>query len=197
MNDYGLIEMTGVSFHADKPWILVKPNKKYIEAEIKWYESMSLDVRDLFKIYGKEVKIWKDVSGKNGFINSNYGHLVFSDWNSEQYTKVFNTLKNDQNSRRAVMIYTNPEMHREYERYGANDFVCTNVVQYFIHNDIMSVVVQMRSNDAVFGYGNDWAWQNHILKMLASDLKVKPGKITWQVGSLHVYPRHFKYLENL
>ena len=192
-----MIEMTGVSFHADKPWILVKPNKKYFKAELEWYDSMSLDVQDLFKIYGKEVKIWKDVSGKKGFINSNYGHLVFSEWNHEQYTKVFNELRDNPNSRRGVMIYTNPEMHREYCRYDANDFVCTNVVQYFIRDKKLSCVVQMRSNDAVFGYGNDYAWQKRVLEMLASDLLIKPGKICWQVGSLHVYPRHFKYLENL
>ena len=49
----------------------------------------------------------------------------------------------------------------------------------------------MRSNDVVFGYKNDYAWQQHVLEMLADDLEIAPGFITWQVQNLHVYERHF------
>jgi thymidylate synthase len=49
----------------------------------------------------------------------------------------------------------------------------------------------MRSNDAIFGFKNDRAWQHHVLTKLAADLNVEVGNITWQVGSLHVYARHF------
>jgi len=49
----------------------------------------------------------------------------------------------------------------------------------------------MRSNDVVFGYKNDVAWQQHVLNMVASRLYKDPGTITWQVQNLHVYERHF------
>jgi len=49
----------------------------------------------------------------------------------------------------------------------------------------------MRSNDVVFGYKNDYAWQVHVHEQLANDLGVIPGEIHWNVGSLHVYERHF------
>tara|TARA_B100000902_G_scaffold218363_1_gene207508 strand:- start:417 stop:662 length:246 start_codon:yes stop_codon:yes gene_type:complete len=60
----------------------------------------------------------------------------------------------------------------------------------------------MRSNDVVFGYRNDFAWQKYVLKKLVRDLnnlgenKYSIGDITWQVGSLHVYERHFKFIDN-
>ena len=79
----------------------------------------------------------------------------------------------------------------EYFENGKNDFICTNAVTYYIRNDELQSVVQMRSNDVVFGYKNDYAWQQYVLKQLANDLNIEPGYITWQVQNLHVYERHF------
>ena len=54
----------------------------------------------------------------------------------------------------------------------------------------------MRSNDAIFGFINDFAWQRHVLVELAEDLshahqRIIPGSITWNAGSLHIYDRHY------
>jgi thymidylate synthase len=49
----------------------------------------------------------------------------------------------------------------------------------------------MRSNDVVFGYRNDFAWQDHVVKLLAAALGIEQTKIIWHVGNLHVYERHF------
>ena len=51
----------------------------------------------------------------------------------------------------------------------------------------------------VFGYNNDYAWQQYVLKQLVSDLRshwpmLCAGEIIWQAASLHVYPRHFHLL---
>ena len=42
---------------------------------------------------------------------------------------------------------------------GMSDFICTNAVSYMIRDDELISVVQMRSNDVVYGYKNDYAWQ--------------------------------------
>ena len=69
--------------------------------------------------------------------------------------------------------------------------------RYFINEDnYLEVVVNMRSNDAIFGYMNDIAWQKHVQYSLCMDLShahlnIKPGPITWQAGSLHIYSRHY------
>ena len=53
---------------------------------------------------------------------------------------------------------------------GMNDFMCTTHVQYFINGNQLDASVYMRSNDAIFGFINDLAWQQIVLKMLAKDL---------------------------
>ena len=53
------------------------------------------------------------------------------------------------------------------------DFMCTTHVQYFINGNLLDASVYMRSNDAVFGYINDLAWQRYVLMKLALDLGVK------------------------
>ena len=186
----GTLELTGVSFRANLPTIFGLRNFKYIDAEMKWYESQSRNVNRLFEIYGKEVKIWKDVANDNNMINSNYGWCIYSDENDQQYNNVYNELNTNKQSRRAIMVYTRPSMHYDWGFEGMNDFMCTTSVQYLIRNGYLNAIVNMRSNDAVFGYNNDYVWQDRVLRRLAWDLDVPLGHITWQVGSLHVYPRH-------
>ena len=60
-----------------------------------------------------------------------------------------------------------------------------------IRDDQLHAVVQMRSNDVIFGYRNDYAWQEYVLEELAIELDIDCGNIHWQVQNLHVYERHF------
>jgi thymidylate synthase len=75
-----------------------------------------------------------------------------------------------------------------------SDFVCTNAVQYFIRNNKLTTIVQMRSNDLVWGYRNDYAWQREVQRRMADELSIEPGALLWHAGSLHVYERHFDYI---
>jgi len=186
------IELVGASFVCDKPAIFGEPNWDYIKRELEWYESESLNVNDL----QPTPQIWQDISDKDGMIHSNYGYLIYSEKNGRQFIKVRDELIKNPNSRRAVMIYTRPSIHNEYNKNGMSDFICTNAVQYLIRDKRLHAVVQMRSNDVVFGYRNDFAWQRYVLEFLADELKLEYGDITWQVGSLHVYERHFNFIED-
>ena len=183
------IEMIGASFEANQPTIFGEVNDEYVERELEWYKSMSLYVKD---IPGKTPAIWEQVASTEGKINSNYGWAIYSGDNGFQYLSVLLELKKNPNSRRAVMIYTRPTMWEDYKRDGMSDFMCTNTVQYMIRNEQLVAIVQMRSNDVVFGYRNDYAWQKHVADTLTADLGLtKEPKIIWHVGSLHVYERHF------
>lgn len=192
------VEIINASFEADKHFIIREPNYDYIARELEWYESQSLDVND---IPGNTPAIWKAVADKDGKINSNYGYLVFSENNFSQYLSVLTELETNPDSRRANMIYTRPSIQMEAFENGMSDFICTNNVQYFIRNNELITSVYMRSNDAVFGYNNDFAWQKYVRDKLIKDLKndtgisYEPGPIYWNVGSLHVYERHFNHIE--
>lgn len=182
-----LIEIIGESFICDEPTIFGTRNEEYIAKEIKWYESQSLNIYDM----KCPPKIWCDIADSNGYINSNYGWMIFSTTNGNQYNRVLNELRENPTSRRAEMIYTRPSMHTDYRLDGMSDFCCTLGVDYFIRKNKLHAIVKMRSNDAIFGFKNDYAWQRHILLRLANELMVACGDIIWQASSLHVYERHF------
>tara|TARA_B100000902_G_scaffold99929_1_gene102315 strand:+ start:102 stop:755 length:654 start_codon:yes stop_codon:yes gene_type:complete len=184
------IEMIGASFIADKTAIFGKPNDDYIDAEIEWYDSQSTNINDI--PYGDEPpKAWQYSANEHGEINSNYGHLIWSDKYYNQFEQVINELEANPDSRRASMIYTRPSIWKEYNENGKNDFICTNSVTYYDRDSKLHAVVQMRSNDVIFGYRNDYAWQQYVLHQLAWELHMDPGDIHWQVQNLHVYERHF------
>ena len=184
------IEMIGASFIADEDAIFGKPNDEYIDAEIAWYDSQSTNINDI--PYGDEPpKAWQYSANEHGEINSNYGHLIWSDKYYNQFEQVIDELEANPDSRRASMIYTRPSIWEEYNENGKNDFICTNSVTYYYRNDKLHAVVQMRSNDVIFGYRNDFAWQSYVLHQLAWELHMDAGDIHWQVQNLHVYERHF------
>ena len=191
------VEIINSAFFANEPSIFGTVNHDYVERELEWYKSMSLNVND---IPGGPPEIWKMVANPNGYINSNYGWCIYSQQNGNQYENVLNELIKNPLSRRATMIYNRPTMHEDYNKGGMSDFMCTNAVQYLIRNNKVNALVYMRSNDAVFGYKNDYAWQKHVLEELVTDLRnewletLEIGDIYWNVASLHVYERHFKFI---
>ena len=196
------VEIQNAHFLADKDWVIREPNYDYAKREIEWYESQSLYVKD---IPGDTPKIWQTCADKDGKINSNYGWCIFSDENGSQYDHCLNRLLDDHHTREACMIYTRPSMQVDCNNNGMHDFMCTYSTQVFLNpiNEFgydLDYTVFMRSNDAVYGFCNDIIWAKHVRDKLVADLNkcgltVFPGKIIWNAGSLHVYERHFKYLE--
>ena len=193
------IELTGASFLATEPSIFGTPDYDYIQEEIDWYESQSTNINDIRE---DPPAAWKYSANKHGEINSNYGKLIYNDRYYNQYGQALDELLKNPDSRRACMVYNRPSIWLEYDENEKNDFICTNAVTYYIRDNLLHAVVQMRSNDVVFGYKNDYAWQRYVLKKLLDDYnecygfqhneeKVEEGHIIWQVQNLHVYERHF------
>jgi thymidylate synthase len=186
------IELIGQSFIADEDIIFGEINKDYIRRELNWYLSKSLNINDIEK---PVPKIWKEVCDKQGFINSNYGYLIFDEKNFNQFDKCVSHIKANNDTRRATMIYTRPSMHKEYQSNGMSDFICTNAVNYYVRNGQINAVVQMRSNDVIYGYKNDYAWQKYVLDLLCKKTDLIAGDIIWNAGSLHVYERNFNLIK--
>lgn len=172
--------------------------KAYVEKESKWYNSCSLNIKG----YVDDVKIWQQVCDKDGFVNSNYGWCIYSKENYKQYNHVLQELKNNPSSRRATMIYNRPSMWVDYNQDGMNEFMCTYAVQYDITDNKLNAIVFMRSNDAIFGFYNDFAWQCEVYNKLYNDLEkiysnLQVGVIDWNAASFHVYERHFDMLKKI
>ena len=185
------IEIIGASFLADKPAIFGTVNEEYVQKELKWYESESTNINDIYGSDREPPQAWQYSANDHGEINSNYGHLIYSEKYNRQFENVIIELHKNPDSRRASMVYQRPSIWHEYNDNGKNDFICTNAVTYYIRNNVVNCVVQMRSNDVVFGYKNDFAWQQFVLNEVAEELNREAGDIIWQAQNLHVYERHF------
>ena len=201
----GNISILSASFVVTTNDMLKEPNEEYIQRELEWYLSESLNVND---IPGKTPKIWEQVSDKDGFINSNYGWTTFSKENYSQFDKVLEELsKNNKYSRQGVIIFIRPTMHEDSKRNGMHDFICTYCYNFKIEKDIdgidkLYMMVNMRSNDCVFGYLNDKGFADYVFNRMLNELQktypeLQKGVMFWKADNFHVYPRHFKYLEEI
>ena len=204
------VELQNIHFICDKDYIVREPNYDYAKREIEWYESQSLNVND---IPGGAPTIWKQVATSLGYINSNYGWCIFGEDNGKQYEHCLKSLLKDHMTRQAVMIYTRPQMQTDWNKNEMHDFMCTHYVHCFLNevqhpeNNVevyeLKYIVYQRSCDAVFGFNNDFQWHKYVYDKLYNDLieagismsENKPF-IEYNCGSLHVYDRHFKHLEN-
>lgn len=169
----GLINLPGFS-----------TSQNYVEAELQWYDSGTAKAEFISNF----AKLWGDIKDEYGYVNSNYGQLIYSPQNCNQYSNVLNTLRQDKQSRRAVMVYCPPHIHYT----GGSDYVCTMYVSYTVREGRLHAYVSMRSCDLRFGLvGADLAWQIFTLKKLAKELDLEAGNVNWHAVSLHLYERHF------
>jgi thymidylate synthase len=192
------IEMLGASFIADEPSIFGKPSPEYIDAELAWYESMSTNINDIHGSDREPPAAWQYAADDYGNINSNYGHLVFSEKYFHQFESAINELLRNPDSRRAQLVYNRPSIWVEFDEGGKSDFICTNAQTVYIRDNQLHMVSQMRSNDVVFGYKNDYAWAQYLMDRFVEEYnlfsgrdEITKGTLTWQVMNLHVYERHF------
>lgn len=196
------VELQAIQFEVDKPWIIREPNYDYFNRELQWYKSQSLNVNDIPE---GAPKMWEACASPTGYINSNYGWMIWSEDNCYQFNHCLDKLISDPHTREACMIYNRPTMQQEYNKDDMHDFCCTYAVQCFLNEDNennthLKYIVFQRSQDAVFGFDNDILWHQYVQNELSKELEKKLNKkiicdnIINNVGSLHVYERHFKYI---
>jgi thymidylate synthase len=178
--------------------------KKYIEKELRWYLSKNRNITG----YVDDIEIWNKIASDNKTVNSNYGWCVYSIDNGTDGKSQFNfalkQLFDNPDGRQSVIFYNRPQMQWEWNDniHAKHDFTCTFVTQHFIRNNKFEYIVYMRSNDAVFGLVNDFAWHCYVYEDFIKQLKVKYptleyGYIHWNAGSLHIYERHWELLNKV
>jgi thymidylate synthase len=162
----------------------------YIKEELKWY--LKGNIYDLSIC--EKAKIWADCV-TDGKLNSNYGKYLFKDGGVDY---VVETLLLDHSSRRAVI----PILSAGHLQVESRDIPCTVSIGFKIRNSHLYCTVHMRSQDAVFGLGNDVPFFSIVQEMVLAYLQpaypwLLLGPLTVFVESLHVYDRHFEMLDRL
>ena len=188
------------------PYIYIDKNfqtpKKYVKAELDWYKSMDLSIIGHEGIESNPT--WQSCCTKDEKkeINSNYGWCVFSEENGSQYDNCLEVLKKDKTTRNAIIMYNRPEIYKDYKRDGMHDMICTFMSHFFIRNNKLYMIHNMRSNDVRYGFiCSDLAWNCFVSQNMYEDLKstypdLEVGTIIWTSDSMHLYSRHFEDLKN-
>lgn len=168
-----------------------KLNINYIKKEFLWY--LKGDKFDTS--ITEHASMWKKLINKDGSINSNYGQYIFS---NKMFFSVINELKKDKDSRRAsIMILKNSHYNKK-----TNDIPCTYSINFRIREDKLNMTVRMRSQDAIYGMGNDAPCFSFLHEMIFVYLKhyyknLKYGYYYHSCDSFHVYERHFDMLNKI
>lgn len=171
----------------------------YIKQEFMWYllgEPKDVSICRL-------ASMWKGLINEDGTINSNYGYYIFNPKTGidgvSNFDRVVNTLTQDPQSRRAVMMILNSE-HLNSE---TKDYPCTVYINYLIRDGKLHQFVRMRSQDAIFGMGNDAPFFSMLMELMYWTL-VRGGMNDLQLGtyhhsadSFHVYEKHYKMLDQI
>lgn len=188
------------------PYIYIDKNfqtpKKYVKAELDWYKSMDLSIIGHEGIESNPT--WQSCCTKDEKkeINSNYGWCVFSEENGSQYDNCLEVLKKDKTTRNAIIMYNRPEIYKDYKRDGMHDMICTFMSHFFIRNNKLYMIHNMRSNDIRYGFiCSDLAWNCFVYQNMYEDLKstypdLEVGTIIWTSDSMHLYSRHFEDLKS-
>jgi thymidylate synthase len=158
-------------------------NKNYVAKEIALYQTKSKSLKD----YAKISNFWKKVSDNGTTIRSAYGYIIYEK-HFDQFKYCLEILKNDINSRKAVITYKTPYHPK------TKDNICTLSQQFLVRNNRLHTIITMRSNDIKWGFRNDLPWFVFLSKKIAQELGVKLGQYYHNVGSLHIYEKTMKQL---
>jgi thymidylate synthase len=163
-----------------------KLNINYIKEEFLWY----LHGDRFDTSIANHAKMWKDIINLDGSINSNYGQYLFG--TTKQFNNVYEILKRDKDSRRASVVILN----KEHLLSETKDVPCTYALNFRIRGNRLNMSVHMRSQDAIFGMGNDAPAFSFIHEMMFNLLKeiypkLEYGMYHHVVDSFHIYAKHY------
>lgn len=170
-----------------------KFNLDYAKLEMMWY----LTGDPYNEMILKCASIWPDVRQPEGNWFSNYGQYWFG--TQQGFYSVVGQLLRDKDSRQAVI----PMLSKKHMFIGNVDVVCTYSISFRIRDDKLYMSVNMRSQDAIWGFTNDTFCFSVLHEMVYVYLRdsdyadLKMGTFTHKVDSMHVYERHFDMLREI
>lgn len=170
---------------------IVNPKRKWSMplalGELAWH----LDGSDSLEHLTYYASQWGHFSTGNKIVESCYGKKIFRGENS-QWKRLINLLKEDPFSRRAVLSFHNGN---NTLRHDLNDVSCTVSLQFLIRKGRLDAITYMRSNDVILGLPYDIFLFTMLQEILARELGVECGRYFHNVGSMHIYERHFELAE--
>jgi len=175
-------------------------NLDYAKYEMLWY----LTGDRYNRMITQSASMWEELEVPDGGgWNSNYGqywfNLEYMPGGGSGFDWVINQLTEDKDTRQAVI----PMLCKDHLYLGNRDIVCTQCISFRIRKDVLFMSVNMRSQDAMWGFTNDTFCFSVLHEMVYVALRdsvypdLQLGPYTHKADSFHVYERHFDMLDQI
>jgi thymidylate synthase len=157
---------------------------RYVAEELFWFLSGSTNERDL---RDRGVDIWKEWAKPDGDLGPIYGRQ----WRAfpgrghetvDQIAQAYHRLKDDPNTRRAVVSAWNPP---ELGRMSLEP--CHSFFQLQQMHGRLNLMLHQRSGDWFLGVPYNIASYGLLLELFAYALDLEPGVLILNVGDAHLY----------
>lgn len=158
---------------------------RYAIGEMLWYMSGQNRLKEIQKY----TQAWDRMSDDGIHVNSNYGHCIQHKFGFDQWEYVKTLLRKDLNSRQAVIHIKTADSR------PSKDVNCTVCLQFFVREDKLYLTTYMRSNDIWMGFPYDVFQFTAMQVLMSMELGLELGTYTHIAGSLHLYKRDWKPIE--
>lgn len=158
--------------------------------ELCWYLSGRNDV-DMMEYYSSKMKSFSD---DGVTLNSAYGYRIFGNHHLipfNQWKFVVNKLKEDSDTRQAIIHLHTPNNE------PTKDEVCTLSLQFLIRDGNLDLIVNMRSNDIVWGFTYDVFAFTTFQELIANELGVDMGEYYHNAASMHIYEKDYGHIDHV
>lgn len=157
---------------AETLWVIGGRNDiKYLSYYLPRSEEFSDDGLVWRAGYGPRLRNWKGV---------------------DQFKEIVNLINSDPNTRRAVMSIFDPAS----DFINSRDIPCNNWLHFLVRNNKLDMSIAVRSCDIMWGFTgiNTFEW-SVIQELISFWTGYEVGKMSFFIGSFHLYERHFKRAE--
>ena len=160
---------------AETMWVLAGRN------DIEWLSAYLPRAKD----YSDDGETWRGGYGPR--IRGGY-------FGFDQLAHVVDLLQEDPLSRRAVIAIYEPTV----DASPGKDIPCNDFLQFQSRLGALHMTVTVRSNDLMWGWSgiNAFEWST-IQEIVAHLLGISVGTLTFNIGSLHLYDRHWNKASRL
>ena len=161
--------------------------------ELSWHLATSNEV-DFIANY---LSGWKNYSEDTKRITGScYGKRIFeADKDGEsKWTSIIDLLQSDIHSRRAVISLLDPEV---YVNRSTPDISCTVSLQFLVRDGKIDLIVNMRSNDIIWGLPYDFFFFSYLQELMSFELNMPIGTYYHLAGSMHIYERHYEMAKKI
>lgn len=198
---YRTWDAASITFDSNHPILFNFParklNVKYAVEEFLWY--VRADKND--DSITEHATMWKKLKQDDGSFFSNYGQYIFRKFTPDGislFRFAYEELVRNHGTRRAAI----PLLQASHCFHANSDMVCTFAIQFFIRNGYLNMIVNMRSNDAVWGLTNDAFCFCMLHRMMYGLMRevvpnLRLGVYIHTANTLHVYERHYEMAKEI